>query len=105
MDKHLKHLIKQTERYTGMLADNMKRGGSVGMTIKRKHRDSTASKPMRTHDSHDEHNTHDPDSGETDDISSDEDFFDDEEEMDDETTLLEEESRERNTCRRRDCSS
>lgn len=31
MDKHLVHLIKQTERYTSLLADNLKYGGLMGM--------------------------------------------------------------------------
>ena len=33
MDKHLVFLVKQTERYTNMLTENLKSGGEVGMII------------------------------------------------------------------------
>jgi hypothetical protein len=35
MDKHLVFLVKQTERYTSLLADNLESGGAVGMNIPR----------------------------------------------------------------------
>ena len=35
MDKHLVFLVKQTERYTSLLADNLESGGSVGLNINR----------------------------------------------------------------------
>ena len=36
MDKHLVNLVKQTERYTKMLAENMKSGGTKGNDFKDK---------------------------------------------------------------------
>jgi hypothetical protein len=33
MDKHLSYLVRQTERYTSLLTDNLRTGGSIGLKI------------------------------------------------------------------------
>ncbi len=33
MDKHLNFLVRQTERYTNMLTENLRKGGMVGLQL------------------------------------------------------------------------
>ena len=47
MDKHLVYLVKQTERYTNMLTENMTKGGKVGLSLNRTNSDSEGKNSVR----------------------------------------------------------
>ena len=89
MDKHLEHLIKQTERYTTMLTDNMKSGGEIGRDSKPKHQNHNHNVDFSDLDCIDINAIENSD--------SDEDFhlLIDENAIDDDTTLNEEETNTR----------
>ena len=110
MDKHLTHLVKQTERYTSMLTENMKSGGEVGLSIHRRSNSNRSySSDGNGYDDYEDgdgdesvsrygnesllqDNSLDGNSAIESSSSTDEDFMSVAEELDDESTLLVEES-------------
>jgi hypothetical protein len=89
MDKHLGHLVKQTERYTRLLVSNMELGGSIGQNIVRSHQQSR-SKRLCLESAVE--NMEVVKIGEEDVSDNSSEDYVLEEELDDETTLIEEEA-------------